>query len=285
MSGGAKFALWVMLLFAAGLAVPAATGVVVYAALPEPDQAFLLRLLGERLPLIIFGAMALLALCAGLVRWFFADYVLALRALTEQTRIVHGVNDEMPVVGKGASEVARLAAEIDRLAGEKRRLRGESDARVREALARLEEERNRLAALMSELVEGVLVCNAEGRVLLYNEQARALFSEKAPASAAPRVGLGRSIFALIDREQVVHAIDKLDQARRRGEGAPRTRFVAPTGANRLVKFEAAPYLGSSGENAGIVFTLSDVPGLLERESQHLSLLQSIAERARAPIAN
>jgi len=284
-SASAKFALWVMLLFAAGLAVPAATAVMVYAALAEPDQAFLLRLLGERLPLIIFGAMALLALCAGLVRWLFADYVLALRALTEQTRIVHGVNDEMPVVGTGAAEVARLAIEIDRLAGEKRRLRGESDARVREALARLEEERNRLAALMSELVEGVLVCNAEGRVLLYNEQARALFSEQAPASAAPRVGLGRSIFALIDREQVVHAIDKLDQARRRGELAPRTRFVAPTGANRLVKFEAAPYLGSSGEIAGIVFTLSDVTGLLERESQHLSLLQSIAERARAPIAN
>ena len=34
--------------------------------------------------------------------------------------------------------------------------------RARESGARLEEERNRLAALMSELAEGVLVCNAEG---------------------------------------------------------------------------------------------------------------------------
>jgi len=284
-SGSAKSALWVALLFAAGLAVPAATAFVVFAALAPSDQEVLLRILGERLPLLVFGAMVLFALCVGLVRWFFADYVLPLGELAEHTRIVHGVNDEMPVVSTGASEVARLAHEIGRLAAEKRRLRGASDARVRDALARLEEERNRLAALMSELVEGVLVCNAEGRVLLYNEQAKALFSDAESAATTPRVGLGRSIFAFIDREQVVHAIEKLEHSRRRGETAPRTRFVAPTAAKRLVKFEAAPYLGGGGEVAGIVFTMSDVTGLLERESQHLSLLQTIAARARSPVAN
>lgn len=285
MSGNVKFALWVVLLLGAGLGVPLATGIVVYAALSPPDQAPVLRILSERLPLFIFGAVVLFALCVGLVRWFFADYVLPLRELIEQTRIAHGINDTVPVAIEGASEVSRLAAEIDRLAGEKRRLREASDARVRDALSRLEEERNRLAALMSELVEGVLVCNAEGRVLLYNEQARALFSEPGDESSAPKVGLGRSIFALIDREQVVHAIEKLERSRRSGDDAPRTRFVAPTGANRLVKFEAAPYLGGSGATGGIVFTLSDVTGLLERESQHLSLLQSIAAHARAPVAN
>ena len=285
MSGSGRFALWVSVLFAAGLALPAATGVVVYAALAPPDQAIMLRILGERLPLVVFGVMALFVLCVVLARWFFAEYVVPLRTLAEQTRVVVGVDDEVPVAGSGAAEIVRLAREVDRLAGEKRRLRQASDARVREALARLEEERNRLAALMSELVEGVLVCNMEGRVLLYNEQARALFKDPGEASAAPRVGLGRSIFALIDREQVAHAIDKLDQARQRGQAAPRTRFVAPTGANRLVKFEAAPYLRSGGEIAGMVFTLSDVTGLLERETQHLSLLQSIASGARAPVAN
>ncbi|MGB5079241.1 MAG: exonuclease domain-containing protein, partial [Burkholderiales bacterium] len=175
--------------------------------------------------------------------------------------------------------------EIDRLAAEKRRLRGESDARVRESLARLEEERNRLAALMSELVEGVLVCNAEGRILLYNEQARALFTGAETAAATTPVGLGRSVFSLIDRDQVVHAIEKLEHARRGGIAAPRTRFVAPAAAGRVVKFEATPYLRGAGDLGGIVFTLSDVTGLIESEAQRLSVLQSIAVRARAPVAN
>jgi DNA polymerase-3 subunit epsilon len=283
--GRGKFALWVLVLFAGGIAVPAATGVALVAALTTPDQQTVLRVLAERAPILVFGGIVLLALCAGIVNWFFAAYVIPARALAEQTRIVRGVNDAGPVSSEGAPELVTLAHEIERLAAEKHRLRGESDARVREALSRLDEERNRLAALMSELAEGVLVCNAAGRILLYNDKARALLAGGDDRSAATRVGLGRSVFSLIDRDQVVHAMEKLEQSSRRSEAAPRTRFVAPAGSGRLVKFEAAPYHGAGGGLAGIVFTLSDVTGLLERESQHLSLLQSIARGARAPVAN
>lgn len=281
MKARGKFALWVAILFAAGAAVPLATGLAVIEVLAAPDRAIVLRVLAERMPLIIFGAMVLLGLAAGLVRWFFAAYAEAALALAELTRGARAARGAAPIASEGAAELVQLAREIDRLAEQTRRLRVESDARVRESLASLEEERNRLAALMSELVEGVLVCNAEGRVLLYNEQARALLT----GEQAALVGLGRSIFSLIDREQVVHAIEKLEQSRQRGETAPRTRFVAPAGPGRLVKFEAAPYRGAGHELAGIVFTLSDVTGLLEREAQRLAVLQSIATQARAPVAN
>jgi DNA polymerase-3 subunit epsilon len=280
-----KFTLWVGLLFAAGAAVPLATGLTVVAVLPAADREVLVRVLAERTPLIVFGAMALLALAAVTVRWFFAAYVAPAGALAERTRAARAALGGAPIPSEGAAELAQLAREIERMAADMRRLRTDSDARVRESLASLEEERNRLAALMSELVEGVLVCNAEGRVLLYNEQARALLSGEPDAPAATPVGLGRSIFSLIDREQVVHAIEKLEQARQRGETAPRTRFVAPTGSGRLAKFEAVPYRSASGRLAGIVFTLGDVTGLLEREAQRLTVLQSIATQARAPVAN
>jgi DNA polymerase III subunit epsilon len=279
-----KFALWVAILFAAGLAVPLATGVAVVSVLPVADREIVTRVLGERLPLLVFGAMALLALAATLVRWFFGAYVEAATTLAELTRAARGARGAAPVASEGGAELALLAREIDRIAEDLRRLGADADARVRESLADLQEERNRLAALMSELVEGVLVCNAEGRVLLYNEQARALLSGAEGSDAAP-VGLGRSVFSLIDREQVAHAIEKLEQARRRGEAAPRTRFVAPAVSGRLVKFEAVPYRSASAELAGIVFTLGDVTGLLEREAQRLAVLQSIATQARAPVAN
>ena len=285
MTGRGKFALWALVLFAAGVAVPAGTGLAIFAALTPPDQQVVLRVLDERAPLLVFGGLALLALCAGVVRWFFGEYVIAARSLAEQTRVLHRVNDEVPLAATGAPELVALGDEISRLAAEKRRLRSASDARVREALARLAEERNRLAALMSELADGVLVCSVGGRILLYNEQARALFSGGTGAVVETRVGLGRSVFSLIDRDQVIHALQKLEQSGARGEAAPKTRFVARTAAGKLVKFEAAPYLGGGGELAGIVFTLSDVTGLLERETQHLSLLQSIATEARAPVAN
>jgi DNA polymerase-3 subunit epsilon len=39
----------------------------------------------------------------------------------------------------------------------------------------VELEKNRLAALMSELTQSVVVCNLDGRILLYNNRARAQF--------------------------------------------------------------------------------------------------------------
>ena len=105
------------------------------------------------------------------------------RALAEQTRVIRSANADLRVAAT-ASGLAELAAAINELAGAYRAAQREGEARAAEARARLEEERNRLAALMSELSEGVLVCNADGRILLYNEQARALFA--APGAARPR---------------------------------------------------------------------------------------------------
>jgi DNA polymerase-3 subunit epsilon len=63
---------------------------------------------------------------------------------------------------------------------------------------RVEDERNRLAALVGELDQSVLVCNRDGRILLYNAAAEALLGA-AGESGAGGVGLGRSVFGVIDR--------------------------------------------------------------------------------------
>jgi DNA polymerase-3 subunit epsilon len=281
----ARYALRVATLWTVTLAVPVATGAALLAASGGPEREVVLRLLAERVPLLAVGALLLLGVSVALVHWLHAEYVSAARALTEQTQIVLSVNEELQVECDGAAELAELAGAITRLAGERRRLRTDFEARAGEARARLEEERNRLAALMSELAEGVLVCNTAGRILLYNEQARALFAGGRETSESPLVGLGRSIFTLIDRDQLAHTLENLEQALQRGDKAPSTRFVAPAGSGRLIKFEAAAYLADATRIAGMVFTLSDVTGLLARETQRLALLETMARRVRAPVAN
>ncbi len=78
-------------------------------------------------------------------------------------------------------------------------LRDEMAQKVREASRDIEQERSRLAALMSELTQSVVVCNLDGRVLLYNQRARlqfrALSDAPAPAGGAELIGIGRSIYA------------------------------------------------------------------------------------------
>jgi len=285
MTRKAKFVVWVLALYSVLLAVAAALGGLLVAGQSPADGEVLYRVLAERAPALAFAAAILLLLCLAVVRWLFGEYVTALHALAEQTGVVLGANEALRVSTQGAPEVAEAAAAINRLADAHRSLRRELDQRVQESGARLEVERNRLAALMSELAEGVLVCNAEGRILLYNERARSLFEAGGASASAAPVGLGRSVFALIDRDQIAHALEKLERHLRPGDATPVTRFVTATAAARLLKVRAAPFVDSSGVVAGVVLTLEDVTGLLGQEASRRSLLQALAAGVRAPVAN
>jgi DNA polymerase-3 subunit epsilon len=280
-----KLLLWVAVLYFSVLAVAAAFGVVLGAGLPAADQETLQRILAERAPALAFVAAILLIVCAGAVKWLFDRYVTAVRALAEQTMVVAGANEAFRVSTDGPREVAEVAAAVNRLAEVHHALRRDFEQRARESGAQLGEERNRLAALMSELSEGVLVCNAEGRILLYNEQARALFGAGRGTAAAALVGLGRSVFTLIDREQVAHAMEKLQTRASAGRASPTTHFVAATAAGRLLRVRAASFVGSGGEPAGVVLALEDVTGLLGQEATRRGLLRALAAEVRAPVAN
>jgi DNA polymerase-3 subunit epsilon len=214
------------------------------------------------------------------LRWLFARFVAPLGALAEQTVIVASANIEHRVAVEGSAEARELARAINRLGDAYRAQHGDMDARVAEAGARLEEERNRLAALMSELSEGVIVCNEQGRILLYNEQARHLF---APAGAG-LVGLGRPIFTFLDRHQVAHAMEQVRGGIAQGAPVPVTMFFAGVGED-LIRVRFAPFVSTGARIAGLVLTCEDVTHALGQESQRRALLEALATRVRQPAAN
>ncbi len=227
-----------------------------------------------------FIAAVLLVACGGIVAWLFKRYVTAPHALAEQTRVVLAANPGHRVDAAGASELGTLATEINRLAAAYHSVQSDMQAKIAESGSRLEEERNRLAAVMSDLSQGVLLCNADGRILLYNEQARALFS-----SAAAPIGLGRSVFGVLDRDEMVHALDKLQYALDQGVESPSTRFITAVPARGLVRVQMAPFLAAGGRIGGVVLALEDVTRMIGNEFQRRHLLQALAAGIRAPAAS
>src|SRR5574341_1897006 len=182
-----KFAAWLAALYGGVLASGAAALLMLKEGLSDAA--------------IVFVAALALAVCAVLTAWLHRRFVIAPHALAERTRVV--LANPAYRAEADSPELAALATEINRLAGAYHGVHTDMEAKIAESGARLEEERHRLAALMSDLSQAVLLCNAEGRVLLYNEQARALFS----GAAAP-LGLGRSVFGLLDRGEIAHALDR-----------------------------------------------------------------------------
>ena len=281
-----KFAVFLGAFIGALLLVFWAAWVLLTSGLHDAERQVLDSVLEERAPVLAFAAFLVIFACGGILGWLFRRYVTAARALAEQARIVLSANPEHRVVVEGASELVELASAINRLGDGFRARDMELQARIAESGSRLEEERNRLAALMSELSQAVLLCNGEGRILLYNEQARLLFGQDDTAgSRQGMIGLGRSVFALLDRDQVAHALDKIQYNLEGETGHPVTRFLTTASTGRLARVHLAPFLAADRQIAGMVLIVEDVTDLAGHEAERRSLLQALTTNVRQPVAN
>ena len=160
-----------------------------------------------------------------------------------QTALASNVDREIESP-PGNAALLGLAAVINQLVAARATLRQDIEQKVREASREIEQERSRLAALMSELTQSVVVCNLEGRILLYNNQARlqfkALSGAPTVAGGAELMGLGRSIYAVLDPKLVAHALDNVRKRMGRGAADPSTQVVTATPAGQLLRVTLAP---------------------------------------------
>ena len=183
-----RFALAVAVLAALMTGPFVLTAVMVWADTPAETRSALHLLADRWLPLGVLTTLAGFAVGIALLGRLFRHYVQGLLRMAEGLDVLRRANSGFRVPEEGPREVVSLAQAINRLADDRDRLLAELDARVSEARRAVEEERNRLAALMAQLAEAVIVCNAEGRIILYNEAARRL--ERAFGTSAMRRAAG-----------------------------------------------------------------------------------------------
>ena len=216
-------------------------------------------------------------------------FVRAPAALAEETRIV--IRDSARRVKPvGGVEIQALAEAINELAGRRQSLEEDVAAEIARAQASLEADRNRLAVLMAELRQSVVVCNLDGRILLYNQRAREILSA---GVGSELIGLGRSLYAVFERSLIAHALDQVGRRLQAGETSPATEFVTTTPAGRLLRVHLAPVTGhregDGGDGdvsmTGYVLLLDDITLTFEKENKRDALIQSLTEGGRGPLGN
>jgi DNA polymerase-3 subunit epsilon len=203
-------------------------------------------------------------------------------------------NRNFRVVGEGPPEVRQLAEATNDLAQQRDGLMDDVDTQIAAAKASVEEEKNRLAALMSELAQAVVVCNLDGRILLYNSRARLQFKALAQGSTTGTggalIGLGRSIFSILERNQIDHALEVVHQRLQKGAGAAIANFITTARGGQLLRVQMVPVLAiadDSPENdiSGYVLTVENITRSLEQESRRDQVLQSLTDGSRGSLAN
>ncbi len=118
------------------------------------------------LGVLVTGALGLAFVIA------YNRYVRGALKVAEAMHIMLKANPGHRIDPVGPPELALLARTANELAEHSQALARGLETKVAQAKSSVEEEKHRLAALMSELSQGVLVCNIDGRILLYNESAR-----------------------------------------------------------------------------------------------------------------
>ncbi len=210
----------------------------------------------------------------------FHVYILPLKRIVDGTTLIFTSNPSYRIKPEGGDDTVNLAEAINSAADKYETLSRDVTQQIHAARKEIEKEKNILAAIMAELPEGVLICNKNGRIILFNREARNIFSgntttENSDADGSEMfVGLGRSIFNLIDKETLTHAIDEIEtRLREKNAASIASYFIAPVGEKTFFRFETVPVLDREKEMTGFILIFTNI-------TQEITKYKKISEKLK-----
>lgn len=211
----------------------------------DPDErAVLTEWLAPRAAMLLFLGL-LVALALGLaVRAAWERRFAAPARLAERAQVLLAGAGAGEIEPEGSAENRALASVFNALLRQRGELHADIERRVRDASREIEHQRSRLAALMAELAQSVIVCNLDGRILLYNHRALAQFRTRSDAQSRDNgselIGLGRSIHDVFDPALIAHALQMVRLRLQRGDPHPSVQFLTSTRRGLLLRTHMVP---------------------------------------------
>lgn len=221
-----------------------------------PDQELTIIAIGQEnifalliLGFLVFGAF-----------WVVFDityytYIRPLKRMSAEAGVIYSSNPSHRIKQiTGSKDITNMARVINDFADMFENLNKTITEQILAARKETEKERNLLAAIMAELPQGVVICNKSGRILLYNSLAKNIFTQKTEHF----IGLGRSIFHLIDKGLIAHAIDEIRVQLNNNHKNVGSYFISPVSTGSLISVEAIPILDQDGIMTGFTLAIQDI---------------------------
>ena len=189
----------------------------------------------------------------------FNEYINPLRKISSEALMIYSSNHAHRLNISGNSDIQLLSSSINNFAEKLENMDKDITEKSLAARKDTEKERNLLAAIMAELPQGVVICNRNGRILLFNNLAKNILTQDNPAQNNKYfIGIGRSLFKLIDKKLLLNAIKNIEEKLRSGIENTASFFVTPIHTGLLISAEAIPILDQKQEMTGFILTFQDV---------------------------
>jgi two-component system phosphate regulon sensor histidine kinase PhoR len=244
----------------AAYAVASAEGTWVVRIAVEPivfaeESETLRRMLAVAALLGLLGAALMSSLAAQII-------AAPVRALTQTARSM--VRDlSVRTRTRPNDEVGELASALDELADG-----------LASSMESLRSERDRLGTILDSMVEGVVVTNSEGTIVVTNHALRAMFLRTQDQL------IGRAPIAALRVVELHEAIEEAAHSAKRTS----VEFAVESVRPRTLAASVAPLRGPQGESAGCVAVLSDVTELRRLEGLRREFVANVSHELRTPVA-
>jgi DNA polymerase-3 subunit epsilon len=260
--------------------------------LTSDELSFISQLLWRFVGPIVILSLLLAAVCILALEAVYRNYIRPIRKMAEKVSLINTTNPSYRIPVEGAGEIRQLCNRINEAAQRHETLANHVEDKVQLAKSESDQEKNTLAAIVAELPEGVLICNEDGRILLYNNRAKQLLAGGPTRDQDPPgtheseryIGLGRSIFGIIDKDLLAHVLDQLTEKLQKNDPQAVTYFVVPGADDRLLRVEAVPVLKEKRQLSGLVLIFYDITRQLASDSGLNLALQAVARGFRASLA-
>lgn len=246
-------------------------------------------------PLVTYATLMVLAVAVGVgTLWAVVNRRLlrAGVALAGEAKVIAHGTASARVPLERFPDLAPAARAVNDLAEKLALARNDTARIVAESTAAAEEQKSRLAAILRDLHEGVLVCNLQHQILLYNQTALDLLR------LTGDLGLGRNLLHFVAAEPIAHTLERLRLRVREGRhlthahgttaqfvGGTRDGAVLLEGRMSVILHEPEPDSDGPPVITGYVVTLADATRELAALGQRDALLRAATDGFRAPVAN
>ncbi len=230
-------------------------------------------------PLLAIGFIFICAISFGLES-IYVNYIKPLKKITSETSLIYSSNPSHRINVFGSKDILSLTHAINQGADIYETNTTDITQQIISARKETERERNLLAAIMAELPYAVIICNKNGRILLFNSQAKKMFtSPSSPTRVEHFIGLGRSIFHFFHKERISHALNEIEERLNSHKNSVASYFITPMYNDLLLSVETMPVLGHDNLMTGFILNIQDITNQVKKydtiDNQLLSFQQSM----------
>ncbi len=143
--------------------------------------------------------------------------------------------------------------------------------------ARIEARKARLETILREIRDGVMVCDPDGRIQLYNHSTRSLLD------AEPALGLGRNVSEVLDAGPIRHTLSLLEAKPNDHDDHDAELVCATASGERLLRLRVARLTSADPDGAGFVMTLQDVSAQTRQALEQEQAMRTALEQLRQPL--